>query len=283
MSWYGWGERTTRRPANGIKAQGTGGKTWWAGRWMAALEHLIDKSRLTRGRSYARSGQVVQLDVGPSGVAAKVQGSAVKPYKVSIGFQQLSDAVWERVIDGMAAEALFAAKLLSGEMPQPIEAVFKAAGSSLFPAGAGDLTTACSCPDWANPCKHAAAVYYLLGERFDSDPWLMFELRGRSKAQIATALQRRRTEAAPVEAADPIEEETPTPALCDQLDHFWTAPTPLPALGLTFQPPRMDALPVKRLGLPPFWTGPSDFSEAMEATYRAAATHALNLIVERDE
>ncbi len=283
MSWNDWGERTTRRPANGIKAQGTFGKTWWAGRWVAALEQLVDKSRLARGRSYARSGQVVKLEVGPGGVAAQVQGSQVKPYKVRIGFKQLTDAAWERVIDGMAAQAIFAAKLLSGEMPQPIEEVFRAAGSSLFPAVAGDLTTDCSCPDWASPCKHAAAVYYLLGEQFDGDPWLMFELRGRTKTQIAAALQARRAGAVPAEAPAPVVEEAPAAPLPTDPAQFWTAPSAVPALGLTFQPPRIDALPVKRLGLPSFWSGPADFTELMEAGYRAAAVHALRLIVEREE
>src|SRR5690242_9029911 len=126
-----WYERPKpRRPANGIKAQtqrGQFGKTWWAGRWIAALERLVDSGRLARGRSYARSGQVLSLDVGADGVAAKVQGSRPTPYQVQIRFRRLTDADWDKVADALAAEARYAAKLLSGEMPEDIEAGFKAA------------------------------------------------------------------------------------------------------------------------------------------------------------
>jgi uncharacterized Zn finger protein len=112
---------------------------------------------------------------------------------VTIKFRKLSDAEWGRIIDGMASEALYAARLLSGEMPEQIEDVFAAAGTSLFPRDGDDMQTNCSCPDWANPCKHIAAVHYLLGERFDEDPFLMFLLRGRSQEDIITALRARRT------------------------------------------------------------------------------------------
>src|SRR4051794_16058160 len=156
MGWYDWEDRrpAPRRPANGIKAatqRGRFGKSWWAGRWIGALERLVDPGRLARGRSYARSGQVVKLDVGRGGVAALVRGSRRSPYSVSIRFAPLSDARWEKVVDAMAAEAIHAARLLGGEMPEQIEEVFAAAGASLLPAAKGDLATDCSCPDSANP------------------------------------------------------------------------------------------------------------------------------------
>src|SRR6185369_8261885 len=115
-----------------------------------------------------------------------------EPYAVSIRFRKLADQEWDRVVDVMASEALYAARLLSGEMPEQIEEVFQQAGTSLFPAEEGDMQTRCSCPDWANPCKHIAAVHYLLGERFDEDPFLMFLLRGRSQEEIVAALRARR-------------------------------------------------------------------------------------------
>src|SRR5262249_42282729 len=138
------------------------------------LEELVDPGRLSRGRSYARNGSVQTLVVGKDGVSATVLGSRPTPYRVSIRFAALSDTAWEQVTEAMAGEALYAAKLLSGEMPAEIESLFAAAGASLLPASEADLITDCSCPDWANPCKHTAAVHYLLGERFDADPFLMF-------------------------------------------------------------------------------------------------------------
>src|SRR6188472_4501348 len=129
--WGDWGSAKPRIPANGIKAisqRGRFGKTWWAGRWLAALEQVIDPGRLARGRSYARSGQVLKLDAGPHGVEARVQGSRPTPYQVRIGFRPLSDAEWARVTEVMAGEAVYAARLLGGEMPEQIEDAFQAAG-----------------------------------------------------------------------------------------------------------------------------------------------------------
>src|SRR5437867_7649000 len=209
--WGDWEYQPLRRPAKGIRAQtqrGKFGATWWAGRWLAALERLVDPGRLSRGRSYARGGQVSKLDVERGGARAEVWGHRPRPYKVTMRFQPLDDTQWERVVDALAAKALYAARLLAGEMPEQIEEVFQAAGVSLFPDKAGDLVTDCTCPDWANPSKHVAAVFYLLGERFDADPFVMFELRGRSQEQIAAALRTRRSQAVAAEAAAPPEEES---------------------------------------------------------------------------
>src|SRR6185437_868063 len=129
-----WSEFGPRRKAEGIRAQtqrGAFGRTWWAGRWLQALEQLVDEGRLSRGRSYARSGQVTKLDVSKRGVDARVQGSRPSPYKVMISFKQLSDAEWVRVAESMASEASSAAKLLSGEMPAAIENAFVGEGPKL--------------------------------------------------------------------------------------------------------------------------------------------------------
>jgi uncharacterized Zn finger protein len=274
-SGYAWWERHgPRLPSHGIKAhtrRGAFGRTWWASRWIAALERLVNPARLARGRTYARAGQVVSMDVGRDGVNAVVQGSRAEPYRVRIQFRGLSDAEWERVIDAMAGEALYAARLLSGEMPEHIEEVFASVGASLFPAATDDMRTTCSCPDDANPCKHIAAVHYLLGERFDEDPFLMFLLRGRGRDEIIAALRARRagpeTEAAP-EAEQAVEPDLST---------FWSAPPQTEEVALHFALPESDALPVKRLGPPPFVRDQAAFTTAMERLYQQIGEYALLL------
>jgi uncharacterized Zn finger protein len=275
-SGYAWWERHgPRLPSHGIKAhmrRGAFGKSWWASRWIAALERLVNPGRLTRGRTYARVGQVVSMDVGREGVKAVVQGSRPKPYTVQIKFKQLSDAEWERVIDAMASEALYAARLLSGEMPEQIEDVFAAVGTSLFPTDKNDMRTTCSCPDVANPCKHIAAVHYLLGERFDDDPFLMFLLRGRSQEEIVAALRARR--------AGPDSEVTPEveQAVEADLATFWSgAPPETEEVALHFALPESDALAVKRLGPPPFAADQAAFTAAMERLYQQIGEFALLL------
>jgi len=140
---YAWWERHgPSLPSHGIKARtrrGAFGKTWWASRWIDALESLVNPARLARGRTYARAGRVVSLDVDRDGARAVVKGSRAEPYQVTIQFKRLTDAEWDRVIDAMAAEALYAARLLSGEMPEQIEEVFSGTSVTLFPAVEGDL------------------------------------------------------------------------------------------------------------------------------------------------
>src|SRR5262245_35505095 len=280
-----------RRPAAGIKAQSTRGafgKSWWASRWIAALERLVDSGRLSRGRSYARSGQVLNLDIQPGRVNSRVQGSSATPYRVQIEITPLDDRAWEAVVDVMASQAIFAAKLLAGEMPQDIEEAFAAAKVSLFPDKSGDLETDCSCPDYANPCKHVAAVYYLLGERFDADPFLIFELRGRNKDQIIKMLRARRAGGAADTAAQPAEappQEEHVPPLETELAHFWLSENGEQALQeLHFQvvAPQLDAAPVKRLGAPPFWSGKPPFVELMSQAYAAITRAALDLALGND-
>jgi len=272
---YAWWERHgPRLPSHGIKAQtrrGAFGKTWWASRWIAALERLVNPGRLSRGRTYARTGQVVSLEVGRDGVKAVVQGSRPKPYDVTITFKKLTDTEWDRVVDAMAAEALYAARLLSGEMPEQIEEVFAAAGTSLFPTDKNDMRTKCSCPDVANPCKHIAAVHYLLGERFDEDPFLMFLLRGRSRDEIVAALRERRG-GSPSEAAPETEQ-----AVEADLSSFWSVPPQTEEVALHFALPESDAVAVKRLGPPKFVRDQAAFTAVMERLYQEIGEYALLL------
>src|SRR5207302_5139496 len=221
--------------------------------------------------TYARTGQVVSLEVDRAGVTAVVQGSRPKPYDVTITFTRLTDKEWDRVVDAMAAEALYAARLLSGEMPEQIEEVFAAAGTSLFPAAEGDMRTRCTCPDWANPCKHIAAVHYLLGERFDDDPFLMFMLRGRSQEELVAALRARRS--------GPEAEVGPEPEAASEPDPstFWSAPPATEEVALHFALPESDALPVKRLGPSPFVRDQAVFTTTMERLYRQIGEYALLL------
>src|SRR5712691_10614081 len=196
-----------RRVEGGLKAKserGAIGETWWSKRWVQALERLNLGARLTRGRSYARQGQVLSIDIEPGVVLAKVQGSAPRPYKVTIGLRPLSDQDWETVMETLASQALFAAKLLAGEMPPTIEEAFQAVNVPLFPTSTRDLMTDCSCPDYSNPCKHIAAVYYILAERFDEDPFLLFKLRGRAKDVIIETLRQKR--AATLSPGDAVSE-----------------------------------------------------------------------------
>jgi uncharacterized Zn finger protein len=182
-----------RKADGGIKARskrGSIGEQWWSRRFIDVLESFGLQSRLTRGRSYARSGQVLSLDIGTGHVTAKVQGSRIKPYAVKLTVDPLTTRQWQRVEEALAARAIFRARLLAGEMPAEIEEVFADCGTPLFPKSARDLEMTCSCPDWEVTCKHVAAVCYVLAEAFDADPFGMLAWRGKGREDLLAALRR---------------------------------------------------------------------------------------------
>ena len=219
-SWYPPPSRP--RPVNaGLKAKskrGQIGVTWWSTRFIEVLEDYGLGSRLTRGKAYARRGQVIDLSVAPGVVTAHVQGSRVRPYKVRIGLRAFGKAEWLAVADEMASNAWYAAKLLSGEMPTDIEGLFTAAGLSLFPEDLDELDMDCSCPDWEVPCKHIAAVFYLLAEAFDDDPFKVLAWRGRDRQALLSMVSSKRT-GSPVGLAGDGQE----PALSDRVSDYFAA------------------------------------------------------------
>jgi uncharacterized Zn finger protein len=183
------------RVEGGIQARsqhGRIGDTWWSQRFITVLQLVGVAGRLQRGKNYARTGQVLSMDIAAGEITASVQGSRAKPYSLSIKTKVLSVGDWDAAESVMESSAIFMATLLAGDMPEDIEEAFSVSSSPLFPASAREFDSECSCPDWENPCKHIAAVYFLLAEAFDDDPFLIFTWRGRTKAEILANLRGRR-------------------------------------------------------------------------------------------
>lgn len=217
------------RPVEGgLKARskrGAIGQTWWSGRFLEVLESMGMGSRLSRGRTYARKGQVIDMTLDSGSVTAAVQGSRARPYRVRIGVSSFGKAEWSRVCQALVDDAWYAAALLSGEMPPDIEDLFAAVGLSLFPASAAELTMDCTCPDWGVPCKHLAAAFYLLAESFDDDPFAILALRGRDRETLLDTLSALRTGTV---AADQVESADDATPLGDCLDTFYEPAGELP-------------------------------------------------------
>jgi uncharacterized Zn finger protein len=272
-NWTSYPTSGPRRAAKeGIatkRARGAIGDTWWSKRFVAVLEAITGASRLQRGRSYARSGQVSDLRVDAGVVAAKVQGSRVRPYEVTIAMTALTEREWAKVEDALAARALFAAALLAGEMPREIEEVFAGVGTPLFPTRSVELRTQCSCPDYANPCKHVAATYYILAERFDDDPFAILAWRGRDREALVGALHARRS--SPGDAEAMVEPADPA-ATVDLGAGFYRASAE--ALDLRFRPDP-GAIPeavLRQLG--PSTVDGRDLAGALGPAYRRIVEHA---------
>jgi uncharacterized Zn finger protein len=214
-------------------ARGAISQTWWSARFVNVLEDIGLGSRLQRGRNYARRGQVISLDVAPGMVTAMVQGSRARPYRVRIGIAAFGKPEWSRLEAELAGSAWYSAKLLAGEMPEDIEEVFTGLGLSLFPSAARDLSMDCSCPDWEVPCKHLAAVFYLLAEAFDEDPFTILAWRGREREDLLANLHAIRGAGPPAAEAA----ERSGPPLADCLDSYFELAAPIPPT----QPPTSTA------------------------------------------
>lgn len=253
------------------------GLTWWGQRWIAALEALGARyaNRLPRGRTYARKGTVSDLRIAAGVVTASVQGSRPRPYQVRLELRTFSDETWGAITAALADAVGHAAALLDGRVPEDIDETLAACGVSLFPRG-GDLRTHCSCPDVANPCKHVAAVHYLLAEAFDGDPFLLPELRGRDRAALLAGLRAAR---AGGHAAEPdADTEDDAPRLDDlSARRLWDAPGDLAAIRV--RPSRVadpGAL-LRRLGPPPGALGAGTAEFVCEDVVAAAADLAWRL------
>ena len=266
-----------KKVKGGIKAQSKRGafaSKWWGRRWIQTLESFNIGARLTRGRSYARKGQVASLDISKGRVTAKVQGTVSGAYRISIQFKTFTPSQWQQIIERLVEQPIFTAQLFGNEMPEDIETVFQEMKLPLFPEKHRDLETSCSCPDWSNPCKHIAAVFYIMAEAFDRDPFLIFTLRGMTRDEFLKALQASGA-TQELEADELAGEPEPLP-----LEHeaFWgiegrehislTAPHPV----------RLHAALPKRLGPLPFWRSEKDFISELEQFYEIASLKAMNMI-----
>jgi uncharacterized Zn finger protein len=271
-------------PAQGIKAK-QAGVTWWGQRWIEALERVLraDSGRLARGRTYARAGRAHDLAVRAGTVTARVTGSR-DPYAVVIELPLLSDATWQAAIAAMAQKSEFSALLLNSQMPRQIDEAFLSEDASLFPRTRAELKTSCDCPDYGDPCKHVAAVHYVLGDALDRDPFLLFELRGRTREQVLGALRAIRAGASPTDDPDAARapfDEPPSVALESLTARSYdAAPAPLPSLTFSFEPPLVHAAALRQLGAPGSWNHDSPPVEAFTPLLRSAAEAARRLALD---
>jgi uncharacterized Zn finger protein len=263
-------------------------RTWWGQRFIAALEKFTDSGRLGRGRSYARNGKIKEHQITDGKITAKVRGS-VNPYfgvtkeptyTTSIEIKAISAADWAKVIAVLGAKASSISKLLLGEVPANIEEIFAALGLHLLPHNRQDFKTRCSCPDYSNPCKHIAGVYYLVAAQLDQDPFLLFELRGISRSQLQQELAKSPLGKAlsvalgegelPIVSTESYYTKPQKIALALPLTprEFWQGQKRLPQTIDVGGDATIPAVVVKKGGdFPAFWTQDNSFLDVMEELY----------------
>ena len=263
-------------------------RTWWGQKFLAAIEQLTDEGRLSRGRSYAKGKKVKSFEIKDGVVTAQVRGS-INPYFgvhkeplyiTTLEFQPISAAKWSAAIALMASKASLISRLLLREMPDNIEETFAQLNLNLLPRSDQDFDTVCTCPDWSNPCKHIAGVYYLLAKELDQDPFLLFELRGLSRDNLlkelaksplgealATELKQEARSLQPVTSYYPPLQTVETEN-CQTLQSFWHGSNRFSKTIDTPPQVPISGIPIKKQGdFPPFWERDNSFIEAMETLY----------------
>jgi uncharacterized Zn finger protein len=269
-------------------------RTWWGQRFIAALEQFTDPARLGRGRSYASGGRILEYKIANGTVTARVRGS-INPYfgvykepiyQTTITIKAITSANWKKAIHHIASRADLVTKLLMNEMPDTIEDAFSGLSLHLLPHSESDFVTKCSCPDWANPCKHIAGLYYILASVLDRDPFLMFELRGLSRDELHAELVRTplgqilssALKSEDVPAVEPVESYYTRPtrkpdAVLASHKEFWTGAKRLPAPLAPASQANVPALLIKKQGdFPPFWHKDMSFITVMEELYDRVRT-----------
>jgi uncharacterized Zn finger protein len=248
-------------------------RRWWGERFWSVMESIGAAQRIERGRRYARAERVLSVDVAPGLVTADVQGSRYDPYRVELSIQVFDEKEWERALSTLASQALFAAKLLGGEMPEDIEGALACVGLSLFPSSAEELRMSCSCPDSVVPCKHIAALHYVLAERLDEDPFLLFLWRGKQRESILAGLRRKRA----AEASGRAPAAGASSSLEESVESFWKLGEGFDAIAVSVGPPRVSASLLKRLGLPVFWKEHPEIRGSLERLYDKVTERAMAL------
>ena len=273
------GERR-ERPAPATNGAVPGGTSWWAQRWIAALERFSTEfgHRLQRGREYAQTGRVHDMRLEGPVVVASVTGSRPEDYEVRISLERIEGETWDGVTAAMASRASFIAALLAGEMPREIDLAFAQGGAHLFPASEEDLWTSCTCPDWANPCKHVAAAHYVLAELIDNDPFVLFDLRGHSREEVLTALRRARG----AEPERPSLAQITAVGIIPDLGRGYDVPRAPLQVKIRIQAPPIPAAVLRQLGPPPAWNGPLGIAEVLGPVFERAGQLARSIALAVD-
>ena len=248
-------------------------RLWWSKRWWAVLEVIGVARRLERGKRYARAERVLSLEVEPGQVIAEIQGSRYEPYLVKIAIAAFSNDEWQEAVKALASQALFSAKLLAGEMPEHIDDAFSSVDLSLFPSSPAELTMECSCPDSVIPCKHIAAVHFVLAEKLDGDPFLLFQWRGLSREQLLRRLRKQRAADASGTALDPGAFRP----LEDSIADYWKMGDSFDSVSFSVGPPAVNASLIKRLGVPSFWKPHPEIRGSLERLYQKVTERAMAL------
>lgn len=280
-----------RKVRGGVKlsssfAPGDANLGWAAQRWLRLMEQAGEGTRLVEGLDYGKLGQTRRLTISRGLIEAAVQGRADRAYTVRISFDAFGEAQWEKAVASMADSAIYAAKLLAGELPANIEDLFAPLGLKLFPSEASELRTSCTCAEGVPWCKHVCCTSYLFASRLAAEPFVIFAARGLDAEEIRERLRERRamagvgTGSVPVYAQRvPGASDVQAKTLDECIDHFWESGPELRELELPLERPAVSHPLLRRLGPSPFANASFPLVGLLASCYETISERALR----RDE
>ncbi|GAA2636824.1 SWIM zinc finger family protein [Dactylosporangium fulvum] len=251
------------------RAAGHSSSRSWSHQFITMLESLRMGTTFQQGRRYARAGHVRSVTISTSLVTALVVDEDGETYRSRVAVRAFSAADWSRIERALAGEAIHAARLLAGHLPDDLDTILAGFGLSLFPESLAEIVLDCSCPGWQKPCRHLAAACYVLAESFDADPFGILAWRGRGRDELLEALRGHR-----VSAQRHIAEGHAAPAAdVAGTATFWTAgprlSPPQPLVPGTVRYP--DAL-LDQLDPLPLTVGRFEVTDVLRDAYRRLAT-----------
>lgn len=258
MHWFSRKDlkiKVPRHVEHGLRPRSMRGKlgqSWWSQKFVSLIEDDPKKSHLEAARRYVRKGQIMKLNVNPGEIAAKVQGTQDQPYDTRVCLPAVDDDTWRRLIQRLVARSEYMACLLADIVPESLPELFEKAGVPLIPDDVEHVSWTCTCSEETIPCKHVAAVFYLVADRMDDDPFMLLRWRGRGRQEILGALRESWGADPELGTSEDSEEDVLTEA---DIPRFFSLPPDFDQLP--YPPPSDQPDVIRRLGFPPFFP-PSD-------------------------
>lgn len=281
-----------RRPRSkeyGIKIRtkkGDIGTSWLAENWTDLIYNSGSGDTFVPGRTYARKGQVLQVDVQRGHVHGIVQGAPVLPHKTSIKIE-IPDYDYAKNIAMVCRQRpVLAAKILSGEMTEKMASEMSEAGVADVFSPSWIIETSCTCHAWYSVCKHVMAISHVLAEEIDYDSFWYWRILGVDRHHILDILDDVSADANPeyscIRAGTPdkyypVQSDAPLASESSpiNLDKFWGSHNDAGSYE-SMPIPSDDAATMKRWGGFPMWCGTEKFLDIMDEIYKNASIRGAN-------
>lgn len=254
---------------------------WVTDRIWRLVERAVSAEVYAEGLEYARLGQTRRVEFEDGQVEASVQGRMSRPYPVKLRLSHFSSEDRDRIIDAMADQALYAAKLLAREVPTNIEDLFAPLGLKLFPSDPEEIETSCSCKEPKPWCKHAVCAAILVAQKLGREPLSIFELRGQSIEQFIAMLSDRRAlnnqgpgPTLVYQPQIPGVSDRSASAMTSDLENFWEPGGPLDEIDAPLGQPAVSHVLLRRLGPSPFTESRFPLVGLMATCYELTSEHA---------